>query len=123
MAEDDQRGPEEENAGAPSAGPGGEPDSAPAAGPAPAAQRDVVLGFQLAWAWPAFLLVFFVISPISAVMSPLVFGIGLSQLPWVAGVAVVAHRKARPGILQGVLIGAGVILLLNGACWALLWVP
>lgn len=46
------------------------------------------------------------------------FFIGIAQLVYVLPAIVVFHR--RKGILQGLLIGAGITFLLNAACFGLL---
>jgi hypothetical protein len=46
-----------------------------------------------------------------------VLGIGISQLVYVIPVAIWAKRRGMKGFVSGVVIGAAITFLLNGACW------
>ncbi|MCB9760611.1 MAG: hypothetical protein H6739_12285 [Alphaproteobacteria bacterium] len=43
---------------------------------------------------------------------------GLTQLVYVVPLVVVTGVRGQTAILQGVLLGAAITVLLNGACWA-----
>ena len=49
----------------------------------------------------------------------LLLAIGLTQLVYVIPFAVSYHRKGRPGIVKGLIIGAAITLLLTGTCTAI----
>lgn len=63
----------------------------------------VVLGWIATALFPVFLVV-----------------IGVAQLLYVLPAVWMAHRKKRTGIVQGMLIGAGLTLLLNAACFGII---
>lgn len=46
-----------------------------------------------------------------------VLGIGLFQLLYVIPVVIWLNRKRKWGLMKGVIIGAVITALLNGACW------
>lgn len=46
------------------------------------------------------------------------FGIGVTQILWIAPMAYFFRHQKRT--VQGLLIGAGLVFLLNGACFAIL---
>ncbi|MBK7874229.1 MAG: hypothetical protein IPJ77_00480 [Planctomycetes bacterium] len=47
------------------------------------------------------------------------YAIGLVQLLWAVPGAIWAYKSGRKGIGHGILIGAAVVLLVNGGCFAL----
>ncbi|MEZ0369951.1 MAG: hypothetical protein ACAI44_12765 [Candidatus Sericytochromatia bacterium] len=47
-------------------------------------------------------------------------GIGLFQCLYILPLAWYLKRKQRPELAMGLLLGAGLSLLLNGLCWAVL---
>lgn len=47
------------------------------------------------------------------------FAIGLVQLLWAVPGAVWAYKSGRKGVGHGILIGAALVLLVNGGCFAL----
>lgn len=55
------------------------------------------------------------------VVYPLAYvAIGLAQLVYVVPLVAVFLSKGRTGMMQGVLIGAGITFLLNAGCFGLL---
>jgi hypothetical protein len=46
-----------------------------------------------------------------------VFGIGISQLAYLIPLAIWARRRAMKMFAAGIVIGAAITFLLNGACW------
>jgi Na+/proline symporter len=89
-----------------------EPDFIPP--PPPAPDHEWVLGIGL-------LLLLHLIQIPLAVMSVGVslVAIGLSQLLYVIPAIIIYRRKNRPGMVKGLIIGAAITFLLNGACTAL----
>ena len=51
----------------------------------------------------------------------LVFGIGLTQILWIGPLIWRARRRGRARETQGPLIGAGIVALLNAACFGAVW--
>ena len=51
-----------------------------------------------------------------------IVAIGIIQWFYVIPAVIIAARKKRPGIVQGLLIGAGVTVLLNAACFGFVFV-
>ena len=47
------------------------------------------------------------------------FAIGLVQLLWAVPGAIWAYKSGRKGIGHGILIGAALVLLVNGGCFAI----
>ena len=101
-----------------SAAPPGPPaGSPPGAGRAGAFALGVLLGL------PTSAIFWFVVAALTSVSGPLPyffskwaiagFGAGLSV------VIVIAARRARPGLLQGLIVGVGVGILLQSLCWGL----
>ncbi len=45
------------------------------------------------------------------------FGIGISQLVYVIPVSLWLRQRRQFGLMKGVIIGAVITALLNGACW------
>jgi hypothetical protein len=48
-----------------------------------------------------------------------VLGIGVSQVLWMVPSIVYFRRHDRPELAKGLIIGAALTFLLNGACWAI----
>jgi hypothetical protein len=46
--------------------------------------------------------------------------IGITQLCYIIPVALYFNKKGRPGIVQGLIIGAAITFLLNAACFGYL---
>lgn len=47
--------------------------------------------------------------------------IGVTQVLYITPAAIIAKKKGRTGIMQGLLIGAGITFLLNAACYGLVF--
>ena len=45
--------------------------------------------------------------------------IGISQLVYMVPAIVIARRRGRPDLVQGLAIGLAVTFLLNAGCWGL----
>ena len=54
---------------------------------------------------------------LATVAIALVLGIGISQLLYVIPMVLWAKRRGRKAFASGVIIGAAITFLLNGACW------
>jgi heme/copper-type cytochrome/quinol oxidase subunit 4 len=52
-----------------------------------------------------------------------IFGIGISQWLYVVPRSLKLRQQQRWARLKGVIIGAVIVVLLNGSCWILLTVP
>lgn len=54
----------------------------------------------------------------AAFVPVVLFGaIGISQAIYVGPAAWYAHRRGRVDVARGILLGAGMTVLLNAACW------
>ena len=51
---------------------------------------------------------------------PLAF-IGVSQLLYIIPAVLIAQARGRPGIARGLMIAAGVVFLLNSACFGMIF--
>lgn len=92
-----------------------EPDTGPSDGPG---------SFLLGAACPIGLAIFFFLVLARHVDSKFVgiflMFIGLSQLIYVLPLIIYCHRKRRRRLLQGLIIGASIVFLLNASCFGLL---
>jgi hypothetical protein len=89
-----------------------EPDFIPPPQPAPG--YDWMLGIGL------LLLLHLIQIPLAVIsVGVSLVVIGLSQLLYVIPAIIIYRKKNRPGIVKGLIIGAALTLLLNGACTAL----
>ena len=59
---------------------------------------------------------------IENIPSAFLIGFGLSQSIYMGPAIYYAFKRGRPDIAKGLIIGAAVTFLLNGACWGLLGV-
>ena len=97
------------------------------------ATRDVWKGFGLAWLLHALSVAFFSFTmtflrfiganwarPLPSYFL-FYFGIGISQFVYIVPAVVIARRHRRPGIVQGLIIGASLTFLLNAACVGTFW--
>lgn len=57
------------------------------------------------------------IFPINILWIYAVFGLGISQLLYVVPLIIRLKQQQRWGLMKGVIIGAVITALLNGACW------
>lgn len=72
------------------------------------------------------LLVYYATVNVKAINSSLlnfviyaVLGIGISQFVYIVPVIFLLYRQQEWGLMKGVIIGAVLTALLNGACWLL----
>jgi hypothetical protein len=93
--------------------------------------RDLINGlFLVAFAHFAFGLIWFVIAVVIGIIIPFFhtnynfillgipyFGLGFTQLIYVIPIYIHFTRKQRPEICKGMILGAIVTLLINGACF------
>jgi hypothetical protein len=49
--------------------------------------------------------------------------IGLSQLVYLVPAVLIARRKGHPNLAKGMIVGAVLTALVNGACWGLMVWP
>ena len=54
---------------------------------------------------------------LNVALFPLLVIVGLTQLTYVIPIALKAHRLGQTARLQGILVAAGLTILLNGACF------
>ena len=57
----------------------------------------------------------------SGLLAFLLFGIGLAQFLWLAPLYWRFRQKGKTETAKGILLTAGITLLLNGACWLTVW--
>ena len=75
------------------------------------------LGLNLAVLFFWFVLIAARSLGISTIALVAVLGIGISQLAYVVPLVVWARRRAMRTFAVGIVIGAAITFLLNGACW------
>lgn len=84
---------------------------------------DAVVGGGLAigLAILALVLVINLPYPPNPILPAAVFAVGLTQALWIIPIGIWAHLHGRRSFVHGLVIGASVVLLLNAACFGLVF--